>query len=126
MNSAELTALHTETITDLRRTRTLANITRRASRLFDDGYTANLTLNGLYVKGFQVLTPEGKRYSVKLSKTQAPAGSFFASKCTCKAFAEYDTCKHMEAIAMQDAQEAALEASWEAQEASDNGAYARY
>lgn len=122
MTSAELTAL----LNDDRRACTLANITRRASRLFDDGYTAALTMNGLYVKAFQVLSPEGKRYSVKLSKTHAPAGSFFASKCSCPAFAEYDTCKHLEAIAMQDAQERAQEAAYDAQEANDDGAYARY
>ena len=64
MNSAELTALHTETLTETwneaRHARTLANIARRASRLFDVGYTATETMNGLYVRAFQVASPEGK------------------------------------------------------------------
>jgi len=122
MNTAELTTLLNED----RNARLMANITRRAARLFADGYTSTQTMNGLFVKTFQVASPEGKRYSVKVSKTNAEPGTFFGDKCSCPCFAEVKTCKHLQAIRMELEQDAAQEAAWEAQEANDNGAYARY
>ena len=62
LTSAELTALHTETLNEVRRARLLANITRRAALLFEVGYTAKETLTGLYVRAFLVTSPEGKTY----------------------------------------------------------------
>ncbi len=109
-----------------RTARLMANIARRAARLFEVGYTATPNMSGLYVKAFQVLSPEGKRYSVKLSKTNALPGTFFGSSCSCPCFDEHKTCKHLQGVELMLAQEEALEASWEAQEANDNGAYARY
>ncbi|MGI4790248.1 MAG: hypothetical protein ACRYFS_15530 [Janthinobacterium lividum] len=38
MNTSELTALHTETLGEIRRTRTLTNISRRAASLLTDSY----------------------------------------------------------------------------------------
>jgi len=123
MNSAELTALLNED----RTARLMANITRRAARLFDDGYTATPTMNGLYVKAFQVLSPEGKRYTVKIDKTNSfLPGTPFGSRCSCPCFTDHKACKHLQGVELMLAQEQALEASWEAQENNDSGAYARY
>lgn len=126
MNSANTNELNTFLNED-RAARTLANIARRASRLFQVGYSATPTMNGLFVQAFQVVSPEGKRYTVKIDKTNTfPVGAAFGSKCSCPCFAELKTCKHLQGVELMLAQEAALEASWEAQENNDNGAYARY
>ena len=98
MNSAELTALHIETINDARRARLLANITRRAAILFEVGYTAKETLTGLYVRTFQVTSPEGKTYRVKLSAGNAEPGTFLGSGCTCPCFENEAVCKHLLAV----------------------------
>ena len=99
MNSAELTALHTETIAETkneaRRARLLQNITRRAAMLFEVGYTVKETLTGLYVRAFLVTSPEGKTYRVKISKAAAEPGSFLGSGCNCPCFEEHLTCKHL-------------------------------
>ena len=115
MNTAELTALLNED----RTARLMANITRRASTLFSDGYTATLTMNGLYVKSFQVTAPKGNRYSVKLSKTNAEPGTLFGDKCSCPCFAEHKTCKHLQALRLELEQEAA----WDAQAEREDEAH---
>ena len=124
MNSAELTALHTETLNEAARARTLTNIARRASRLFEVGYTVKETMSGLYVRCFQVTSPEGKGYGVKVSKTNAAPGTFFGSRCSCPAFAEYTTCKHLQAVGLMIAQEAAQVAEYEARQDNDDDPYA--
>ena len=49
MNTAQLTALHTETLDAARIARTLANISRRAETLLTTGgYKAELFAGGLY------------------------------------------------------------------------------
>ena len=98
MNSAELTTLHTETLNEARRARLLANITRRAAILFEVGYTAKETLTGLYVRSFQVTSPEGKTYRVKLSAGNAEPGTFLGSGCNCPCFEKEMTCKHLLAV----------------------------
>jgi len=126
MNSAntnELTALLNED----RAARTLANIARRTARLFQVGYAATPTMNGLFVQAFQVVSPEGKRYSVKIDKTNTfPVGAAFGSKCSCPCFAELKTYKHLQGVELMLAQEAVQEAEYDARENNDNGAYARY
>ena len=126
MNSAELTALHTETINEVRRARLLANITRRAAILFEVGYTAKETLTGLYVRAFQVTSPEGKTYRVKISKTPAEPGTFFGSGCNCPCFEKETTCKHLLAIENMIAQEDAQISEYEARQDNDDDAYAEF
>ena len=126
MNSAELTALHTETIEAARHARTLANIARRASRLFEVGYTVKETMTGLYVRSFQVTSPEGNTYSVKVSKTPAAPGSFFGSRCSCLCFEKELTCKHLQAVELMIAQEDAMLAEYEARQNNDDDAYAEF
>ncbi len=112
MNTNELTVLLNED----RTARLMANITRRAARLFQDGYIATPTMSGLFVQAFQVVSPEGKRYSVKVSKTNAEPGTFFGDKCSCPCFAEVKTCKHLQAVRLELEQDAALEAQAEREE----------
>jgi uncharacterized Zn finger protein len=92
MNTAELTALHTATLTAMndedRRGRTLTNITRRAETLFADGYTVERSrVNGL----FYVSGPQGQEYQVNI-------GTAIGNHCDCPAFSEYETCKHYQAV----------------------------
>lgn len=126
MNSAELTALHTETLNEARRARTLENITRRAATLFNVGYTSKETMTGLYVRSFQVTSPEGKTYRVKISKTPAAPGTFFGSGCNCPCFEQLTTCKHLQAIELMIAEEEALVAEYEARQDSDDDPYAEF
>ena len=126
LTSAELTALHTETINEARRTRTLENISRRASRLWEVGYTVKQTMTGLYVRSFQVTSPEGKAYNVKISQTPAAPGTFFGSGCNCPCFEKETTCKHLQAIEMMIAQEDAEVAAYEARQDNDDDAYAEW
>lgn len=105
MNTAELTALHNATLTAMndedRRWRTLANITRRAETLFADGYTAERSrVNGL----FYVAGPQGQEYQVNL-------GTAIGNHCDCPAFAEYDTCKHYQAVDLMLKEAAQAEAA---------------
>ena len=100
MNTAELTALHAETIQDIKSARTLANITRRASTLWEDGYIAQETMHGLYVRCFIVRAPKGDTYRVKVSKTPAEPGTAFGSSCSCPCFSTFRTCKHLEALSL--------------------------
>ena len=126
MNSAELTALLNEDRAEKRTARLMANITRRASRLFDDGYTATKNMNGLYAQMYQVVSPEGQRYSVKISQTPALPGTFYGSRCTCPCFTEHKTCKHLQGVELMLAQEDAQEAEYEARQDNDDDPYARF
>ncbi len=88
MNTAELTALHTETLNEARRARTYANITARAETLFNDGYTAQRSsVAGL----FYISGPEGQEYQVNV-------GTAIGNHCDCPCFTEYATCKHYQAV----------------------------
>ena len=120
MNSAELTALHTETLNEIRRARLLANITRRAAILFEVGYTVKETLTGLYVRSFQVTSPEGKTYRVKISQGNAEPGTFFGSGCNCPCFEKETICKHLLAIENMIAEEEAIDQAYEIAEEVKN------
>ena len=100
MNTAELTALHAETIQAAVTARTRANITRRASTLWEDGYTAQETMHGLYVRCFLICSPKNDTYRVKVSKTFAEPGTPFGSSCSCPCFETFRTCKHLEALSL--------------------------
>lgn len=126
MNTAELTAIHTETLAEVSRARTLANIARRASRLFEVGYTATETMSGLYVRTFQVTSPEGHCYRVKVSKTPAAPGSFFGSGCSCPCFEKELTCKHLQGVELMIAQEDDMCAGYEARQDNDDDRYAEF
>jgi hypothetical protein len=103
MNTSELTALHTETITALHKaaqeSRTLANISRRAASLLTDGYQ----VRGYEGTDFYVVTsPKGAKYQVW-------HGVKVGYECGCPCFTEWNTCKHLEAIDQmkQDEEQAA-------------------
>ncbi len=119
MNTNELTALHTETITAAKTARTLANISRRAATLFADGYK----VRGYEGTGFyEVTSPAGDRYKVW-------HGVKVGYDCTCPAFTEYGTCKHLEAVDLmkqEAAQEAAYDALAGAEASTGCDAYARF
>ena len=101
LTNAELTELHTETLSEIAHARTMANITRRASRLFfEDGYTAYENIPGDYVRCFRVTSPKGDTYNVKVSKAPAAPGTFFGSRCSCPCFVKELTCKHLQALQM--------------------------
>ena len=88
LTNSELTALHTETVNAARASRTLANITRRAKSLIADGYQVrDFEGTDFYV----VESPEGKKYGVW-------HGLQTGFECSCPCFAEWNTCKHLEAI----------------------------
>lgn len=90
LNTAELTALHTETLAEDRIARTLANITRRAETLLTTGgYKVETAWKGLY----HVHGPQGQHYMVV-------SDTVLDSHCDCKAFGEYETCKHLQAVEM--------------------------
>lgn len=88
--------------------RTLANIARRASRLWEDGYTCKQTFQGTFVTAYDVLSPRGDRYMVKLTPT--PKDAFLGDKCTCPAFEKYGECKHHLAIQWKLREEAQCDA----------------
>ncbi|MBV9851038.1 MAG: hypothetical protein JO250_15310 [Armatimonadetes bacterium] len=127
MNTAELTALHTETLNEARRARLLTNITRRAETLFTTGgYTATQTMDGQYAACFLVVSPEGRRYTVKVSRTMAAPGTFYGSKCSCPCFEKELTCKHLLACTARVEADAAAEAQaaeHDAQEADRDAFY---
>jgi hypothetical protein len=110
MNTAELTAAHRDTMAEMDGTRLMANITRRAERLWADGYTALQTMGGQYVACYEVRSPEGRRYSVKVAKTLAAPGTFYGSGCSCPCFAAELTCKHLLACTWREEADAAAEA----------------
>ena len=116
MNTAELTALHTETIAAVNLSRTLTNISRRAAALFSEaGYRMEEAWKGLY----HVYGPQGQHYMV----TCCPMVGYH---CDCPAFSEYSTCKHLEAvdIALRDETQAAEYDALYTD--ADNGAYAEF
>ena len=116
MNTAELTALHTETLTAARIARTLKNISRRAQTLFTTGgYTAELFAGGLY----HVFGPQGQHY-------MTCCDTIMGYSCDCPAFAEYTTCKHLEGIALmlRDEEQAAEYDALHTD--NDDDAYARF
>ena len=88
LNNAELTALHIETVNAARAARTLANITRRAETLLEDGYQVRSFADAdCYV----VESPEGNKYVVW-------HGAEVGYSCTCPCFEKLTTCKHLEAV----------------------------
>ncbi len=116
MNTAELTALHTETITGLKLSRTLTNITRRAEVLFTAaGYTAEEAWKGLY----HVFGPQGQHYMV----TCCPIMGY---RCDCEAFATYTTCKHLQAIDLMQRDEAQAAEHDTLYADADDDAYAEF
>ena len=112
MNTATLTALNTEA----RRTHTYANIARRAETLFAEGYTVEASrVSGLYF----IAGPQGQEYQVNV-------GTVLGHSCDCPAFAEYDTCKHYQAVDLMLRDEAQA-AEYDALHTdADDGAYARF
>ena len=107
LTSSELTALHTETITLLHKaaqeSRTLANISRRAASLFADGYKVRAYEGTSF---HEVTSPKGDRYGVW-------HGLETGYCCSCPCFAEWNTCKHLEAVDLMlkdDAQAAEYDA----------------
>ena len=96
LTSAELTALHTETVNDAREARTLANIARRAKTLIEDGYQIR-AYEGTHF--YEVTSPKGDRYSVW-------HGEKVGFECNCPAFEKYATCKHLQAIDLMKQDEA--------------------
>ncbi len=116
MNTAELTALHIETLTEARIARTLASIARRAETLLTEGgYKVETAWEGLY----HVLGPQGQHYMVV-------SDTILDNHCDCKAFAEYETCKHLQAVELMLRDEAQA-ADYDALHTdADDGAYARF
>lgn len=122
LTNSELMGMHDELFAEEREARTLANISRRAARLWEDGYTAQEFFPG----NFWMHSPQHQVYLVRVLP--------YAYDCTCPCFAKHDTCKHLEAVAAMmeaRAQEAAQEAEYEALYAHAEAptgcdAYARY
>ena len=105
MNTAELTALHTATLTamntEARIARTLANIARRSETLLTDGgYKVDTAWPGFY----HVFGPQGQHYTV-ITDTLMGAG------CDCPAFGKYATCKHYQAVELMLLEAAQAEAA---------------
>lgn len=121
MNSAELTTLHTETLSDFAFQRTLTNIARRALTLWEDGYSAIQDSANFYT----ILTPAEARYTVHVNDAD-PTDEVFGHWCSCPAHGKYGTCKHLLAVLDSRAQEAALLAGYEARQDNDDDAYARF
>lgn len=99
MNTSELTALHTETLSDARTARTLANISRRAASLLADGYQVR-SYSDLHI----VESPKGDKYTVW-------HGVEVGYTCSCPCFAEYNTCKHLEGVDLMKQEDAQAEAA---------------
>jgi len=120
MNTAELTALHTATLTamnnEARLARTYAAITARAETLFNNGYTA---LRSRVAGLFYITSPAGDEYQVNL-------GTALGTQCDCPAFEKYATCKHLQAVELMLRDEAQA-ADYDALHTdADDGAYARF
>ncbi len=92
MTNAEMTAFLNDDAAARAEARTLKNIARRASTLFEDGYTALPLGHGRYV----VTSPAKEMYSVFVSDT--PDCEVFGSYCTCPCFIARKTCKHLQAV----------------------------
>jgi uncharacterized Zn finger protein len=123
LNAAELTTLHAEALAAARLARTLKNITRRARTLFTDGGYTWEKFAGKFAGGlFHVFGPEGQHYMT----TCCPIVGY---DCTCPAFGEYGTCKHLEAVGLmlrEEAQAAEQDTRADFLEAHDDGAYAEF
>ena len=120
LNTAELTALHTETLADMSAqaqiARTLTNISRRAATLLTTGgYTAELFAGGLY----HVYGPQGQHY-------MTTCDPIMGYHCDCPAFATYTTCKHLEAIDLMQRDEAQASAYDLLHADADDDAYAEF
>ena len=103
MNTAELTALNTETLTEIATNRTLANISRRAATLFQNGYRAEATgFTGLY----RVHGPQGQTYMVTCD-------SVLGFDCDCECFKKLNTCKHLQAVDLAVREGAQADADFE-------------
>ena len=98
LTNAELTALHTEAVNAAKAARTLANISRRAQTLIEDGYQVRSHGEDLHV----VESPKGDKYVVF-------HGANAGYCCSCLCFENLTTCKHLQAVDMmkQDAADAA-------------------
>ena len=112
MNTAELTALNTETLEAIRTERTLTNIARRAENLIADGYRVNHNnrpdAQGVnYVHG-----PKGQLYRVN-TWDGSPEFPEPEHGCDCPAFAKFGTCKHYLCVKMLIAEDAAADAAFE-------------
>ncbi len=106
----------TAVLNEDRYARTLANIARRAERLWEDGYTCRQSFQGTFVEAYDVFTPRGERYMVKITPT--PKDPFLGDKCTCPSFSKYGECKHHLALQFKlrdEAQAAAYDALEEAE-----------
>ncbi|MGI4788796.1 MAG: hypothetical protein ACRYFS_08095 [Janthinobacterium lividum] len=117
LTTTELTTLHTETINAAqkaaRASRTLTNISRRAASLLADGYQVR-TFDG--TDFYIVESPKGDKYSVWHGKE-------VGFSCDCPCFADWNTCKHLEAIDLMkkdQADAAAMDA------AADDAFYDRF
>ena len=112
MNTSELTALHTETIAALHKAskdaRTLTNISRRAASLIADGYQVRAYEGTSF---YEVTSPKGDHYNVW-------HGLEVGFECSCPCFAEWNTCKHLEAIDLMKKDEAQA-AEYDARDAYD-------
>lgn len=111
LTNAELTALHTEPVNAARASRTLANITRRAETLLEDGYQIRSYGDDLHV----VESPEGNKYVV----WHGAAGFH----CSCPCFEKLTTCKHLQAVDLMK-QDAADGAALDSMEDAGHDAYA--
>lgn len=92
MTNSELTAFLNDDAAVRAEERTLANIARRASTLFEDGYTALPLKGGTYC----IFSPKGDTYAVFVSDT--PDCEVFGSYCSCPCFQSRKTCKHLQAV----------------------------
>jgi hypothetical protein len=108
MNTAEIN----QTTAEIIEARTLANISRRAVTLFEDGYTLR-DLTGQN-KHFLVGSPKGDLYTVHAEAGEAP----FQPCCSCPAFGKHETCKHLQAVENELRREAAMLSDYEAREAA--------
>lgn len=129
MLTAELRDLLNEDSAARYQARTLASIARRAENLLDSGYTAQETMNGLYVRCFVIESPERRTYRVKVSKTHAAPGTPFGSFCSCPCFDKLRTCKHLQAMTAwvdSDDRAQAQAAEYDARRDNDDDPYAEF
>ncbi len=120
MTNNEMTAFLASEAIARAEARTLANIARRASSLFSDGYTAQQTADGLFL----VTSPAGDFYSVRVS--DLPAGELFGSSCSCPCFESRKTCKHLQALVMAIEEGAEGDAREEAILNNDDDRYPKF
>ncbi len=90
LTNAELTELHAATVNAARLARTLANITRRAATLLEDGYQIR-SYEGEGADLCVVESPEGTKYVVW-------HGAEVGYSCSCPCFEKLTTCKHLLAV----------------------------